>query len=511
MIIQQKRNNTIHTSLADAKKYLNDYVTKNKATIKDGEILFTRYFGGGEKVGALRSYTLRGVVNATNPSQPYVEFDDVNNDNIVRENLLYYSYGLVGSGGWFKAFKYFEPSIIRGSQIRSDRAFTFSFELLPSYYSSTPDNKKVYFVVENKTTNQTIPIKLVDKGYSYITQDDSRILFTIKESECKTKERLSVTFTIDDMKLHTSYGDVVSFRMYVGPGESSIEYMRNPKLELGYEMTDYNENNTMKEKYLYAKSIKYTKDATTALIDKINALHTPKYNYNNIEVKIMKTQLLGSYGGSAFFEKQSIPFNVAYHDTSGCELDEIKNIYYTENNPKSLNNIFLVFPALKVKGYNDEKLYLNGYGVDVIYYKYDIISKQNKITAIKTDKKQQCVLTKYDESGGYSYYRIIDSNISDISGNTPLACIPVDILFNTNTSPRPFMIDSSGKIMYPKIVEQEEFFVKNLYFTSEKSLIIIPDFEIEMPDLTPPVKPIDWNELPKDDPSTPWKEGFVIP
>lgn len=47
MIIQQKRNNTIHENLVVAKKYLNDYVKTNKTTIKDGEILFTRYYGGG--------------------------------------------------------------------------------------------------------------------------------------------------------------------------------------------------------------------------------------------------------------------------------------------------------------------------------------------------------------------------------------------------------------------------------------------------------------------------------
>ena len=49
MIIQQKRNNTIHENLVVAKKYLNDYVKTNKTTIKDGEIFFTRYYGGGSR------------------------------------------------------------------------------------------------------------------------------------------------------------------------------------------------------------------------------------------------------------------------------------------------------------------------------------------------------------------------------------------------------------------------------------------------------------------------------
>lgn len=503
MIIQQKRNHSIHPSLADAKKYLNEYVTTNKKTVKDGEILFTNYFGGGGAIGQLRSYTLRGIVNATNSNLPYVEFDDVNNDNIVRENLLYYSYTLLNKNGYFKSFKTFDANITNGAKIRSDRAFTFSFELLPQYYSSTYDNNKVYFELKNKTTNQIIPIKLVDKGYSYITQDVSRILFTIKERKCKSKERLSVTFTIDDMKSHASDGDVVLFRMYVESDGSSIEYMRNPKLELGFQMTDYCENNSMKQNYLYDKSIKYTKDVANTITTNIKNLHTPKYNYNNIEVRMMRTKLLGKYS-DVFGRYQSIPFYVSSINLFNGEYSTITNIYNVKDGVAAQNTIFLVFPALKVKGYNDEKLYLNGYGVDIIYYMYDNTSKQNNITAIKTNKKKQCVLTKYDESGGYSYYRIIDSNISDSSGSTPLACIPVDILFNTNTTPRPFMVDSSGKMMYPKIDVQDYYYIKSLYFTSGTSTITPPDVDLETPTVNHP----DWHEIPKDDPSTPWKEGF---
>lgn len=501
MKIQQKRNKTIHTDLAKAKKYLQDYVTTNKTKIKDGEVLYTRYYAGGD-IDNLRVYTLRGFVDATTPTLPIVAFDNVNNDNIVRENLLYYSYTLLNKNGYFKSFKTFDANITNGAKIRSDRAFTFSFELLPQYYSSTYDNNKVYFELKNKTTDQVIPIKLVDKGYSYITQDMSRILFTIKQRECKSKERLSVTFTIDDMKSHASDGDVVLFRMYVESDGSSIEYMRNPKLELGFQMTDYCENKSMKQNYLYDKSIKYTKDVTTTLSNNIKALHTPKYNYNNIEVSLLNTYIKGKY--EDVFSYYYTDVNVV----SGTTLNEkktIENISTIDNKTLTTSSCrYFVVPALKVKGYNEDKLYLNGYGVDIIYYKYDNTSKKNNITAIKTNKKKQCVLTKYDESGGYSYYRIIDSNISDSSGSTPLACIPVDILFNTNTTPRPFMVDSSGKMMYPKIDVQNTYYVDQLYFTSGTSTITPPDVDLETPTVNPP----DWYEIPKDDPSTPWKEGF---
>lgn len=503
MKIQQKRNKTIHADLSQAKKYLQEYVTTNKATIKDGEVLYTCYHGGGD-ISDDRVYTLRGLVDATNPSSPVVHFDDVNNDNIVRENLLYYSYSLVGSGGYFKPFEYFESTITRGSQIRSDRAFTFSFELLPHYYLSTSDNKKVYFEVKNKTTNQIIPIKLVNKGYSYITQDDSRILFTIKESECKYKERLSVTFTIDDIKSHTSYENVVVFKMYAAVRDQTIKYMRNPKLELGYQMTDYCENISMKENYLYNKSIQYTKDVATSINNNIKDLHTPKYNYNEIEVSFLKTYLNGKYSDVFTFINATY-VNVASTNTDGS--GRIVDITNTNSGGLSVTNQKpYVVPALRVKGYNEDKLYLNGYGVDILYYKLNNVSLNNEITAIQTNKTRQCVLTKVSTSGDYSEYRFIDDSITSTSGSTPLICIPVDILYNTNLTNRPFMTDPSGNLMYPKIGENGDYSIKKLYFVSgTKTITPLP-----VNPTPPPIKPIDWNPIPVDDPETPWKEGLEI-
>ena len=47
MIIQNKRNLTIHNSIDEAKKYLQNYVLNNANTLKEGEILHTRYKSGG--------------------------------------------------------------------------------------------------------------------------------------------------------------------------------------------------------------------------------------------------------------------------------------------------------------------------------------------------------------------------------------------------------------------------------------------------------------------------------
>lgn len=464
MIIQQKRNNTIHENLVDAKKYLNDYVTKNKATIKDGEILFTRYYGGGEKVRKLRSYTLRGIVNATNPSQPYVEFDDVNNDNIVRENLLYYSYGIVGSDGCLKPFNYFEALIHSGSQIRSDRTFTFSFELSPRYYSVTPNNNKVRFCVKNKTQDKEIPIKLVNKGYSYLTQDgNTAILLTLNESECKPKERLSVTFQIDYLKFYASTDETLSFMMYIENGGSKIQYMRNPKLELGSEMTDYCENEEMRQKHLYDRSIKYTDNVATSIKRRIDALEKPKYDNNNIEVSFMLTRLDGSYANVADSLSNLYKYSI--------NVAEYNNVIYKNNIVNigdvsvpigNQTHIYYVVPALKVKGYNEEKLYLNGYGVDVLYYK-----GSNTISNIKHSSSNQCVLTKYNESNGYSYYRILNDSFGTSGRDRVLTCIPVNILFNTNGSIRSFMVDSAGKMMYPKREVNDIYAPAKLSFIKE--------------------------------------------
>lgn len=448
MIIQQKRNNVIHENLVAAKKYLNEYVTTNKATIKDGEILFTRYYGGMVgQTGMLRSYTLRGIVNATSPSKPYVEFDDVNNDNIVRENLLYYSNDSVGSDGCLKPCNLFDPKIIRGSQIKTDRIFTFSFELLPAYYSSTSDNMQVYFKVRNDTRKKYIPITLLDKGDNYITQDSaSRILFTIKESECKTKKRLSITFQIHNLWYFASYDDVLIFEMDI---QGIMKHMRNPKLELGSEMTDYCENALM----VYDKNVK--------------VLLTPKYDNNNIEVNFIITRLVGIY--KDVFKNSYKNFNVLSVTNDEKVIVNINAVDTEAITPTPAT--YYVITALKVKGYNEEKLYLNGYGVDVIYITF--VKGRNHITAIQTNKSKQYVLKKYRESGEYSYYKIADKNI----GDAPITCIPVDVLYNTNATPRPFMTDSFGKTMYPKIGKHQYNTPMDIYFTHGIIPITPPNIE----------------------------------
>lgn len=462
MIILQKRNNTIHENLVVAKKYLNDYVKTNKTTIKDGEILFTRYYGGGEKVGKLRSYTLRGIVNATNPSQPYVEFDDVNNDNIVRENLLYYSYGIVGSDGCLKPFNYFEALIHSGSQIRSDRTFTFSFELSPRYYSVTPNNNKVRFCVKNKTQDKEIPIKLVNKGYSYLTQDgDTAILLTLNESECKPKERLSVTFQIDNLKFYASTDETLSFMMYIENGGSKIQYMRNPKLELGSEMTDYCENEEMRQKHLYDRSIKYTDNVATSIRRRIDALEKPKYDNNNIEVSFLIARLYRRFtdvfGTTPHIDGSR--FKVLKNNNINFE-DKLVNISTVDSSGSVSADNYIVCAGLEVKGYNEDKLYLNGYGVDVLYYDDNAYN----ISDIKSVSNKQCVLTKYDQRGPYSFYRIIDSDIVTQGREKALTCIPMNILFNADAKQLPFMVDSSGKMMYPKIGKIDYYELKNFYF-----------------------------------------------
>ena len=500
MIIQQKRSHDIHINLDDAKNYMKDYVEENKTTIKDGEILFAKYLCGKTNDIKSRIYSLRGIVNAMNPSSPYVVFDDANNSNIVRENLLYYSYSLVNKEGCLKPFKEFEAAIVRGSQIRSDLTFTFSFQLLPKYYSSTYDNNKVYFAIKNETTNKYIPLELGSNLPSYITQKDknSPILYTINRDNCQTKERLFFTFCIDELTKFTSYDDKLVFQIHVDTSGSTIEYMRNPKLELGSEMTDYCENESMKQNYLYNKSIQYTKNVGKTLNNNIKALHKPKYN--NIEVSFVRTKLTGRFDdvfNKTHLTNANFNFNVL-EDSYGEFQNTIVNIkavgYGTYKD-------YYVFPALKVSGYNEEKLYLNGYGADVIYY--NVSSKLN-VNDIKTNKTKQCVLTKFEESGKYSYYRINPNDITGTTDDEKLSCIPVDILFNENGSPRPFMVDSDGRMLYPKIGNMLNSFIDQLHFTSGTNTKKHPDFDWD----TSHNVSLDINDIPKDNPRTPWKEGF---
>lgn len=418
--------------------------------------------GGGEQTGKLRSYTLRGIVNAKNPTSPYVEFDDVNNDNIVRKNLLYYSYNLIGKDGCLKPFRWFEFEIVNGSQIRSDRTLTFSFELLPDYFKYIKDNNKLRFNVKNKTKNKEIPIKLIVEDNNYLLQEnDTTILLVINRTKFKSYDRLSITFQIDNLKAYASYDDKLLFEMYIENGGDEIEYLRNPKLELGSEMTDYCENESMKQNHIYSNCIQYTNQVTRSINNRIDTLEKPKYDYNVVEVSFMKTTLDGNYSNVFNSNIYNGYINVNVAKQNHLTLDvSIVNIN-TVNGSSGLK--YFVIPALKIKGYNEEKLYLNGYGVDVIYYN---ITPSLNIVNIASKKDKQCVLTKYKESGAYSYYRIDSNDDVETSDNEKLTCIPVDILFNESGNYRPFMVDSSGRMMYPKIVTPTKFFIDAIHLSS---------------------------------------------
>lgn len=71
MIIQHKRNLTIHNNIDDAKKYLQKYVLNNPTNLKEGEILNTRYKSvGGE------TYNLTATLYTNTAGILYCVFDE---------------------------------------------------------------------------------------------------------------------------------------------------------------------------------------------------------------------------------------------------------------------------------------------------------------------------------------------------------------------------------------------------------------------------------------------------